>query len=232
MKKFTLIELLVVVAIIGILVSLLLPSLAKAREQARIAVCQSNLSQLGKMCIVYVSDNDSFYPKPGGNSPWVYSLAFTTANTFKLYNQDGGAGDVSGTIYMCPSNNRAPRGRKFVGSNDLWLMDHYRITTHLESRGAKFKGAFSPARAGDGYGVLMSESILWFGGESTWASNHSANERGAIYSQLKKDPRVFSQCKTDGSVRWNSIKSLSKSEAMFQNGYKLFYKTQKKKKRL
>jgi prepilin-type N-terminal cleavage/methylation domain-containing protein len=42
-KKFTLIELLVVVAIMGILFSILLPSLVKAREQALSAACKSNL---------------------------------------------------------------------------------------------------------------------------------------------------------------------------------------------
>ena len=47
MKKFTLIELLVVVGILGILVSLLLPSLSKAREKGKSAVCKSNLKQVG-----------------------------------------------------------------------------------------------------------------------------------------------------------------------------------------
>ena len=54
MKKFTLIELLVVVAIIGILMTLLLPSLARAREVSKRAVCVSNEKQIGILFINYV----------------------------------------------------------------------------------------------------------------------------------------------------------------------------------
>ena len=57
MKKFTLIELLIVVAIIGILVSILLPSLMKARKKAESAVCKSNLKQLSITLTIYSHDN-------------------------------------------------------------------------------------------------------------------------------------------------------------------------------
>lgn len=56
MKKFTLIELLLVVAIIGVLASLLLPVLGKARETARQAVCKSNQSNLYKAYYLHVDD--------------------------------------------------------------------------------------------------------------------------------------------------------------------------------
>ena len=58
MKKFTLIELLIVIAIIGILASLLLPSLAKARERGKRAVCLSNSSQILKALYIYAGDNN------------------------------------------------------------------------------------------------------------------------------------------------------------------------------
>lgn len=55
-KAFTLIELLVVVSIIALLIAILLPALSKARESANTAVCQSNLSSIGKAEYAYVAD--------------------------------------------------------------------------------------------------------------------------------------------------------------------------------
>ena len=60
-KGFTLIELLVVIAIIALLAALLLPSLKQARETAKLAVCKSNLKQIGLSGIIYAADNDEFY---------------------------------------------------------------------------------------------------------------------------------------------------------------------------
>lgn len=58
MKRFTLLELLIVVAVIAILLSLLLPSLGKARLKAKRAVCLSNLSQLNIAQNAYGQNNN------------------------------------------------------------------------------------------------------------------------------------------------------------------------------
>jgi prepilin-type N-terminal cleavage/methylation domain-containing protein len=62
LSAFTLIELLVVIAIIAILAGLLLPALARAREEGRKSVCKENCSQVGKAIFAYTQNNAEFYP--------------------------------------------------------------------------------------------------------------------------------------------------------------------------
>ena len=65
---FTLIELLVVVAIISLLVSILMPSLSRAREQAKSTVCLTRLNEMMKATVAYGGDHDFALP------PLVYGV--------------------------------------------------------------------------------------------------------------------------------------------------------------
>ena len=61
-KGFTLIELLVVIAIIALLVSILLPSLNRARELAKRAICGANLNSIGKGIALYQGEFEDAFP--------------------------------------------------------------------------------------------------------------------------------------------------------------------------
>ncbi|MDD7983570.1 prepilin-type N-terminal cleavage/methylation domain-containing protein [Lentisphaera marina] len=134
-KQFSLIELLVVVAIIGILASLILPTLGKAREQSKKALCKSNLKQLGLTMFMYADDNN--YKAPFTSRAWggrqtyddflsgydgrdtltnaQLAAAMLSSNTF---------GEGSTEIYRCASDDSKWK----YGNNSTALGRSYAIT--------------------------------------------------------------------------------------------------------
>jgi len=113
-RAFTLVELLVVIGIIAVLLSILLPSLNKAREQGNRVACSSNLRQWHAMVMMYHGDWKSL-PGPLAPATMSHKVAWnlpyggwrnsrrdrTTANPEILYNRYFKSSEGA---WVCPSN--------------------------------------------------------------------------------------------------------------------------------
>src|SRR5690606_15902015 len=82
---FTLVELLVVIGIIALLISILLPALTRARDQAKVVACLSNVRQIGLGFVGYQQSNRDRWPlyiyNPGGGATGIFTR---TMDSFAL----------------------------------------------------------------------------------------------------------------------------------------------------
>lgn len=131
LQGFTLVELLVVISIIALLIALLLPALARAKELANRSVCASNIDSIVQSMVVYAQSNLNQFPSvPGSgygqyvNANWGYTTGPSTATPpqaiaawYSPYNSPNSApcplaclwllvlnGQVSPASFICPSD--------------------------------------------------------------------------------------------------------------------------------
>ena len=110
-KKFTLLELLIVIAIIGILLTLLMPSLSTARKKAEIAVCASNMKQVSVSLNLLLKNKNLFFPI-GIRNNWPYEDELSKYDGRNLSQEEIDAKRFDNTaenrerhrIYNCPSS--------------------------------------------------------------------------------------------------------------------------------
>ena len=113
---FTLIELLIVIAIIGVLASLLLPVLNRARQKGQRTVCLGNLRQIGYAFRLYLDDHEDQFPDrrdlkanlPGGYRPWTsWPPSDPRGGWAALVLQDD---DATYSLWSCPTAIDSPVG--------------------------------------------------------------------------------------------------------------------------
>jgi prepilin-type N-terminal cleavage/methylation domain-containing protein/prepilin-type processing-associated H-X9-DG protein len=175
---FTLIEVLVVVAIIALLISILLPSLKRAREQARTAVCSANLRTVGQALALYTAQSQEWMPWNGpdprqeigpyrGTNTWeiLYkSIRKSTPSRFSdvkrfplITTITGGYVPMEIEWYLCPSD----KYYHFSGATEITLLDGSTQTAQFVLSYCTNYSVFSvPGKDKDGNDALIPRKVV------------------------------------------------------------------------
>jgi prepilin-type N-terminal cleavage/methylation domain-containing protein/prepilin-type processing-associated H-X9-DG protein len=141
-KAFTLIELLVVIAVIALLLSILIPALQKARDQALRVKCGENIRQHILALMIYADEHNGRIPVQHGGY-WIWDVSFEAANIqlknmgidVSKYELQPGEDVPVQPVFYCPAN---PMHRKYMESNWSFAINTsttpptgYRVTGYI-----------------------------------------------------------------------------------------------------
>jgi prepilin-type N-terminal cleavage/methylation domain-containing protein len=172
-QAFSLIEVLVVISIISLLLSILLPSLRKARDVALRVGCASNLRQIGLGMNMYLDDHDNTYPcaeDPVSEDPayWLW-MGRGWRGWVKPYL--GGVIDVNNpSVLLCPEDRADPS--LYESTSYAYSMTFYHSPGQIDTLSAP-ADTYSdplPSRPQRGDGVALPSAKILIG---EWASSHA-----------------------------------------------------------
>ena len=142
---FTLLELLVVVAVISLLVSIMLPSLGRAKHLARQTVCASNLRQISLSVEYYLDANDRTYPcaeDPVSSSPfyWLW-MGRGWRGLVGPYIQEG-IDEENPSVLVCPDDPTAEE--KYESTSYAYSMCYYHSDEQIDEMSTPAEGYSNP----------------------------------------------------------------------------------------
>jgi len=188
-RAFTLIELLVVIAVIVVLLAILLPSLGRAREDARRTVCLANLKHVGVSLFAYADCNNSAGPQVmapiGRRAPrTLLSVPGAMVNLGLMHPTEIADAD----LYRCPSQRKFHYASEPDAFSTAQVAGSYAYAVHLPAaqspRFARFRHLamvsddFTAAYGDDGIGRFahrVAYNVLYTDGSAARYADH--NER-------------------------------------------------------
>ncbi len=213
-KGFTLIELLVVIAIIALLMSVIVPSLKKAKDAAKLMLCANNQHQTLSGVFAYAADNNGAYPPHPAER---IDGSFSVVNYINYHQGAGAAQNAKnqGTYYylgsylptvdvfVCPlgrAKGNSELQRQYVNYKDsgegtltsynlFWGGIKFSLSDGRTFEGNRGKGGKLTAN------LLVSDSVFnWPGAVNDWWLAHKPSKGSGQFQDYDRDPTFGNYC--------------------------------------
>ncbi len=206
-QGFTLIELLVVISIIALLIAILLPSLAKAKELANRAVCSANVRGIIQSMVVYAQSNEDQFPTVvtpassasyvnGAGTPTTGVNASAPAVISAMYTTPVQQGNVMACMWLLVLNGQMTPKSFICPSDPLATTpsDEFNTTTEYYSNFGMVSGSATASTSGQGESYSI--ACPWFNNGTSAVVGSWWNDNAAT-SDL---PLVSDMAPTSGST--------------------------------